>query len=239
MENSMTIGIYYLQFEGTDKVYIGQSVNVELRLSRHLYLLKNNMASKRLQQAFALYGPPTGYLLESCTAEELTSLENIYIEEFNSIYNGLNTISNHKDVYYTTALRGEESPRSLYSNEQICQVFEMLTDTTYHPPKVIQKVTKVSLEVINGVSLGRRHSWLKEMYPNTYDNLFKRTFLEKQVGSQGAKARGIVYPAITSPEGLQYTVDCVAQFSREHGLTASALGRVLRGVRNSHKGWHL
>lgn len=235
----MTCGIYCLQFEGTDKVYIGQSVNIELRLKRHLYTLRNNKASKKLLEAYHKYGAPEGFVVESCEKENLSRLEAQYIVEFDSFNNGFNTIEYHKDEYSTTALRGEDSPCSKYSNEQICQVFEMLVSEEYYPPKVISKITGVSLSVINGVSLGRRHSWLREEYPEDYDKLFRRSFLEKQVGSQGAKARGITYPPIYNPENNKYTVECVAQFAREHGLHSTALGMVLRGKRLTHKGWHL
>jgi len=36
----MTIGIYKLVFEGTDKVYIGQSICIEKRFNNHLCELR-------------------------------------------------------------------------------------------------------------------------------------------------------------------------------------------------------
>lgn len=42
---------------------------------------------------------------------------------------------------------------------------------------------------------------------------------------------------ITSPEGVVFIVDNLQQFSKKHGLTASALSGVARGLNVQHKGW--
>lgn len=43
---------------------------------------------------------------------------------------------------------------------------------------------------------------------------------------------------VTSPEGVEYNVFNVSEFSRENGLgNGSGLARVATGVRNHYKGW--
>ncbi len=45
--------------------------------------------------------------------------------------------------------------------------------------------------------------------------------------------------SIMSPRGRTYQVDNISQFAFKHNLDASAVSRVLRGERNSHKKWVL
>jgi hypothetical protein len=54
-----------------------------------------------------------------------------------------------------------------------------------------------------------------------------------------AKAQGIEYPPILSPEGIVYTIDNLSEFCRVYNLQTSNLRKVLNGARISHKGWVL
>lgn len=40
------VGIYKLNFRGTDQVYIGQSIDVDRRYKQHLYYIENNYPVK-------------------------------------------------------------------------------------------------------------------------------------------------------------------------------------------------
>jgi group I intron endonuclease len=86
----MKSGIYCLSFEGTDKVYIGKSVNLESRAYSHEWNMKNQKASKKLQDAYNTYGTPIFTVLEYCNEKELYNLEKTYISEFNSVEQGFN-----------------------------------------------------------------------------------------------------------------------------------------------------
>ena len=44
----MTIGIYLLRFNGTHKVYVGQSINIEKRYTDHLYVLKRGLGTYKM-----------------------------------------------------------------------------------------------------------------------------------------------------------------------------------------------
>jgi len=42
---------------------------------------------------------------------------------------------------------------------------------------------------------------------------------------------------VTSPEGVEYTVHCLTEFCKEHGLTQQCLSSVASGKRKHHRGW--
>lgn len=59
----MTIGIYQIKNKINGKVYIGQSINIEKRLKRHLNdLRKLKHRNQHLQNAFNKYGEKSWYI---------------------------------------------------------------------------------------------------------------------------------------------------------------------------------
>lgn len=68
MGTKMTCGIYLLRFTGLDKVYIGQSLNIEQRYRKHLQFLRNQdtKANYRMKAAYLLYGAPQLEILCEC-----------------------------------------------------------------------------------------------------------------------------------------------------------------------------
>lgn len=82
------IGIYKITNILTGQVYIGQSVNIERRISQHKYLLKENKAhNKHLQSSFNKYGTDCFEYEIVCECEEelLNKLETKYILKFETI----------------------------------------------------------------------------------------------------------------------------------------------------------
>lgn len=160
----MTCGIYKLIFNGTDKVYIGQSKNIERRFNEHLNKLINKNHSFKLINAYLTFGTPTYKVVEECSQDKLNELETNYIDKYNSIYNGFNTsnIVNGHNILY-----GETNPNSIYTNEQIELVFSLLSysDSSYTD---ISEYTGVSRYVIRIINNGQAHLWLQDKYPEDY-----------------------------------------------------------------------
>ena len=71
----MTCGIYKLNFNNTEKVYIGQSIDIESRFSKHKSALSRGVAAPKLQAAHTLYGIPNLEILTECAISELNSYE--------------------------------------------------------------------------------------------------------------------------------------------------------------------
>lgn len=227
----MTIGIYKLNFIGTDKVYIGQSRLVERRLQQHLLLLRAGTHSRKMQAGYEKYGEPSLDLLCECNIEELNSFELETIEIYNSVECGFNS----------TYIVGEYSPspgelngQSVYTNIQILEVFNYLVDFPNLSAEEIHNITKVSVHVIYDISRGSKHTWISKEYPERYTQL-----LSIKGNRNSAGNRGILYPSILDPEGNAHVITNLSKFAREHNLQASNLYNVLKGNRKSHKGWKL
>lgn len=89
----MKSGIYAIKNKMNNKMYIGQSVNVNKRKSYHLWLLRNNSHfNPKLQNAFNKYGEENFefVILEKCNKEELDDKEIEYINRYNTTNNGYN-----------------------------------------------------------------------------------------------------------------------------------------------------
>ena len=67
----MITGIYALKFIGTNKVYIGQSIDIQKRFLAHIYTLSNNRGSAKLQEAYNTFGKPYVDIILECSKEEL------------------------------------------------------------------------------------------------------------------------------------------------------------------------
>ena len=83
---SGVIGIYIIKNTNNGKVYIGQSVNVEYRISNHFSKLKcKRHDNDHLQRAYDKHPSAfTWELLCTCEQSELDDLEIKYIAEYNS-----------------------------------------------------------------------------------------------------------------------------------------------------------
>lgn len=226
----MTIGIYLLQFEGTDGVYIGQSLNIEKRYYNHTKDMLQGLCAKKLQQAYLMYGKPSLHILTKCHLAELNSLEYQYINEFNAITSGFNTVKGGDG-----ARVGECNPQALYSRDKYIQVLEYLVETTLTSEE-ISNITKVGVFTVKHISALDRHEWLEEICPEYYSEL-------KRLRSLGTKrcaaAQGIIYPKIVSPEGTIYEVHNITKFAKEQGLQSGGLCSLLNGKTYTHKGWYV
>jgi group I intron endonuclease len=74
------------------KSYIGQSVNVDSRITDHFKrLMSGKHANKHLQSAFSLYGPDqfVAEIIELCSKDDLTIREQFWIDHygFDNLYN--------------------------------------------------------------------------------------------------------------------------------------------------------
>lgn len=231
----MTCGIYLLKFNGTDKIYVGQSVNIEYRYKKHIQALKRGTSNYKLQKEYSYRGEPYLEVLLDCPASELNECENEAIQIYNSVNNGFN-IAEFADIHS----EGEKNPASKYSEQQIEQVFELLLDLSYRY-KDIEEKTNVSLSTIRHIANLEAHTWLQTKYPDKYELLKSYKGKLRQQSTNSAEQRGIVYSPIMSPEGKEYIVTNVAAFAREYGLDSSSLSKVLKRVPRylSHKGWKL
>ncbi len=229
----MTIGIYSLSFTGTNKIYVGQSINIERRYKQHINDLNLGTASPKLLEAYKLYDIPAYTILLECSKEELNVNEIEAIEVFNSIAEGLNT---QPGGGAWPILSGESNPNSIHKNSDIVYVFLHLVNNIDKPIKVLAKELNIHVSTVKNIANGQGYKWLKDIYPNEYK------ILEGIKGNRpinSLKYSGKPCPTTISPEGVEYVVENISRFAKEHGLNAGAFGEVLRGKAAHHKGWKL
>lgn len=229
----MTMGIYLLKFKGTNKVYVGQSLRIEERFTKHKLRIKTNISNYKLQDAYRLYGMPYLEIIDITKEEEdLDSLENANIELYDSVNNGFNI--NSKAGGGGVGLQGENHSRSLYTNNQIISVFKYLI-TEISSFKHIELLTKVSIHTIRDISKGKAHKWLKEYDEEAYSFMLSKINTRTKNTLQD---KGIVAILIDS-NGLEHTVTNITEFSKINKLNKSHISGVINKKRITHLGWKL
>lgn len=224
----MTTGIYKINFNGTDKVYIGQSLNIETRMVGHLCALRKQKITAKLQDAYNTYGIKDYEVILECNASELDTAESEAIEIFDSYNNGFNTLPSAS----VPCNYGTDNINSQHSVEEYARVLRLLVQVNPTLTKrEIQEITGVSIYIIRHIASLESHCWLKELYPEDYAKLEALKGNKYYYGKQ--------YLPVRSPDGTIYEVTHVTNFAKEHGLLQPKLTEVLKGTRNHHKGWTL
>lgn len=85
----MTCGIYCFHFENSDKIYVGQSIDIEKRQVAHVHSIKHKLSNAKII-AESSKGEIVFLLLEECAQEDLNSRERFWIEFYDSVAYGLN-----------------------------------------------------------------------------------------------------------------------------------------------------
>lgn len=225
----MTIGIYAIYFPKLDKVYIGQSQNIEQRFIAHKSLFKKGHYNYKMAEAYTLDIPEYEIILE-CGIEELNNNEIYYINEFESIKHGLN-INYGGDA----GIPGYSSGRCKNTKEELEVAFNLLTDPTLSKNQIID-YSGVSGSVIDSILCKKRHIWLHEYYPETSILVLNN---KHNRATNAQEKRYKTNCIVISPEGEEFTCTNRNKFAKEHGLNSGHLGSVIRKQLNQHKGWKL
>lgn len=230
----MTCGVYILRFKNTNKVYIGQSLDIESRYAIHRSKLKSNNHSVKLLSAYHIYGMPLLEILIECDISDLDNNETEAISIFNAVDNGFNackTPGGGNDSY------GEDVGNSKFSNIQVGQVFELLATRQDLRNKDIAVLTGVSTDTVHAISGLKVHKWLHTKYPSYYEILLNRDTTVKHAKGKTLAELNKNYPKLISPDGNIYIVDNASKFAKLHNLNNAHIIQVLKGKEKQHKGW--
>lgn len=173
------IGIYALYWEQSSMVYIGKGSPIENRFRSHRDMLEQGSHyNSKVSKQYSLYGQPEYIVLEECLLQECPLLEELWIQEFNAIKEGLNINPAINDLTY-----GVWANRSKYSKRTILKVFSMLYNTNLSLVNIAARL-KVNQSLPTNIACSSQHIWLKEEYPSKYakmlDKMSKRNSLSKQ-----------------------------------------------------------
>jgi len=165
----MTCGIYLLRFKDTDKVYVGQALDIKKRKLSHDNLFRKNAHTKKLQEAYYIYGFPDQEVLLECLPEELDECENEAIQIYDSVNNGFNTLEKAGDSP-KYIVKGEDHCRAKYSNQQIQEVFLHIVENSLSL-KQISVNTGIGYGTVIAIAGGTKHVWLKDAFPEKYTEM--------------------------------------------------------------------
>jgi len=122
----MNSGIYKIKNNINNKVYIGSSVNLKKRESKHFWMLRNKIHDNEfLQSSFDKYGCENFLFetIEICDLESLVERENYYIELYksNAMKFGYNlvTVNNFRRNNYNDEVKLKLSKHNLIKNGNI------------------------------------------------------------------------------------------------------------------------
>jgi hypothetical protein len=188
-----------------------------------------------MQKAFISFGLPTLEILCECTRDMLNINEAEAFSIFDAINNGFN-IAKEPDIHLEGPLNGAAK----YTREEVIEVFNLLLDVNNRYIDISLDIG-VSASTVRHIANLESHTWLSVEFPEKYANMISLGGITRQSAGSSAKSKGIIYPPILSPEGLEYIVENAAEFAREHDLDSSSLVKVLkrRPKYNTHKGWKL
>lgn len=228
-----TVSIYIIYYDDPIKCYIGQSIHTLTRFKKHAQMLvAGKHHSYKLQDAYNVRQQlPTMEILEECDPSELNRLESFYITEFNSISNGYNILSGGRVPL------GHSSSRSLYSAEELIDVFMLLANDSL-TNKDISEITNHPISLVETLAYGKRHAWLSEAFPEIrkqIDNIISSRLRSSLCNDYNAR-NGVLY-TVVSPDTTVYKFSNIARFAKEHGLNRSHLNQVILGKEMQHKGW--
>jgi len=152
----MSCGIYKITNNINNKVYIGQSINIEQRWKNHKHFEKER-ENYPLYKAFQKYGINnfSFEIIEECEPEELNEKEEYWINYYDSYDNGYNQ---------TSGGDGRRDDCIKISNEQLLEIFDLLESSTLSIQEIANKYS-VHTNTITAINNGRSRIDLNKTYP--------------------------------------------------------------------------
>lgn len=228
----MSSGIYKLEFKGTNKVYIGQSKDLEQR--RYAYITKKKFHSTKLIRAYMKYGTPCFTIIEYCDLGKLDTRELYFINLYNSVYDGYNT---KLGIDYVPDYSGELNIMSTTPNWIVEQIFLDLIETDFNIQS-IANMYEVTYAIVSQISSGASYkSLLSQKYPIEYK--YFETELKGEFKKRTAESQGIEYPSIINVHTREVvrSISNNNKFARDNNIGAPDLNQLLKFKKSYVKGW--
>lgn len=155
------VGIYKITNKLNNKIYIGQSVNIEKRWSAHRTRPFNenaNQYSSLLYKAIRKYGLQnfTFEVIEECIPSQLDEKEKYYIQKYKS---------NQIEFGYNLTAGGQSATTvSKISESDLKIIYNLLINSTLSEEE-ISKQFNVSQRTISGINLGQTNVKTGYSYP--------------------------------------------------------------------------
>lgn len=152
-----------------NKKYIGKTTqNIASRTNQHLSKLSRNIHNNyKLQEYYNLYGDPTVSIIEDgiLTEELLNSREIYWINELDTINNGLNILSGGEGVGH-----GASHPSSKLTEDDYLAIVSFLANTDMTQKEVANELD-VPLSIVNNICSGYTHQYLLDIDGENYKKM--------------------------------------------------------------------
>ena len=152
----MSIGIYKIENLLNGKIYIGQSMHIEMRWSEHCRA--SNQNKSLISKAISEYGKEnfSFQILEECLPEKLTELETEYIFKYNSF----------EPIGYNVAIPYDNGQGAFlkYTYSQLLNIIEDIKNSTLTFKEIADKYN-LDLSMIYYLNRGDYHNLPNETYP--------------------------------------------------------------------------
>lgn len=227
MNNEIRSGIYCIENISTNKKYIGQSVNIKYRWTKHMHELNSNSHyNDYLQKAWNKYGENDFkfYVLEYCTSNKLDEKEIYYINMYNTIDRdfGYNLKSGGQFSANTyskeTKQKLSKSIKESYCNSNLRELRSFSALNQWANPKIKEKI------------LGENNG----MYGKHHTEESKKKMSETRIGKSISKR----YPNPVICVELNKVFDNSVEAGKALSLDGSAILKVCRGERKVCGGYH-
>ena len=159
-------GIYSIQNLVDGKYYVGESINLNSRLSNHRSLLKyGKHRNKHLQAAWNKYGGDNFEfkIIEKCNRDVRFDREVYWVAFYNAFYNGYNMTPGGEDPRFYKDENGNicQTPRHRkFSEQDVLDIIKRLLDGESNTR--IAEVYNTSSQIISDIRTHRRWSYLTD-----------------------------------------------------------------------------
>lgn len=193
------IGIYKITNKLNGKIYIGQSINIERRLSEHKrYKDTEQSIDKAIRdegQNNFLYD-----VIEECEANVLDEREKYWIDYYKSYINGYNDTSGGK---------GRSNSYVKLTYENIVKIHQLLKEYILTQNEIAD-IFGVSYQVISDINRGKSHVLPNIKYPIRKENIQKKQAKENNKEKSKKLVISHVCERCGKPitKGHKYCVEC-------------------------------